>query len=369
MYTVRFEDKKISAEDGADLKDCLEECGYFFPCKIGCRNDCVVNCSSLPITDGDKSFLSASEIARGDRILCDKTVHENLFIKNISVQKKDVPRHVLFSCDLVLSIDENTIDFALCEGEKNVEQKTVDHPFSALGSYAQRFSAIQEGEDRATLFRATINKESRFLLSLYGRTEAETAVICANGFDLRVLLGLSFEEEIDDFNDVLRGKKLGLPAKNVFILPPVDLFVSGKLFCRSVTKKDNVFLVDYGKNTTVLYIDKETDTYAYMWDTDRSFLSLLALRACLRVLRPEGYTPLVYLYGENAYFAEEILSKEGLTYVHAPDELDCVALACSPSFRSKLFKEKKRTSFHNLLKDEVFQDQLTLLQKDMETED
>lgn len=368
MYTVRFEDKKINTEDGAFLKDCLAEQNYDFSCE-GCRNKCVIRCPQLAATDLDKRLLTAEEIAQGNRLVCDKKVVDNLVIKNISMQKKDVPRHVLFSCDLVISIEEDTIDLAIVEGEKIVEQKSVDHPLSIFNSYAEQFSAYQADKtDYVRSLRKALIEECKKLLSLYKVTEAGSAVVCANGLLLRILFGLPLDEEVDDFNSLLQNTDLGLPAKNIYILPPVDALVSGKLFCRSVTKKDNVFLVDYGKNTTVLYIDKETDTYAYMWDTDRSFLSLLALRACLRVLRPEGYTPIVYLYGENAYYAEEILSKEGLTYVHAADELDCVALSLSPAFRSKLFKEQKRTSFHNLLKDETFQDQLTLLQEDMETE-
>ena len=67
------------------------------------------------------------------------------------------------------------------------------------------------------------------------------------------------------------------------------------------------------------------------------------------------YKPIVYLYGENAYQAEEALSEDDLTCVHECFDMEDVLKTClSPALLSKLTKERQRspilsaTSFDNL---------------------
>lgn len=359
MFTILINDKKYNAEEGSFLKEFLLEYGMdFLDCDKNHCHDHIITCAALPVTDKDRKILTEKEIASGLRVACDKIVERDLVI---SCPPCDTVKcSPLPNCNLALSIDEKTVDVGIQNGDYT-DSRTIFHDLSSFHSYAEQIEAYQSDRQSYTdSFRLLLKKKCEDLLRCYGLNQAENLAVCTNEFFLRVLFGFPLDVEIKDFSTTIGNETFALPTKKIIVLPPVSTFVSGKLFTRSVKKRDNSLLIDYGKNTTVFYVDKETNTYAYMWETDASPLSLLALRAAVRVLVPEGYKPIVYLYGEYAYQAEEALSEENLTCVHECFDMEDVLKTClSPALLSKLQKEKQRTSFHDLLKDENFQEELT----------
>ena len=62
--------------DNVNLRDFLEREGFRFPCggKGSCGR-CRIVAPALPVTDKDRKFLNADEIARGVRLACDKVVN------------------------------------------------------------------------------------------------------------------------------------------------------------------------------------------------------------------------------------------------------------------------------------------------------
>lgn len=361
MYKVLVNDKKYVVEDGAPLDEVLAEYdGLPYKKNDGCGRR--IRCSALPISENDKNFLTKTEREEGFRLSGDKTITQNLAVE-------------LFACDrnkleyplrnVVLFIDEKNVDVGLAD-DRLRETFTFSNPLSSFGDVSKQTEVYQSnGALCKTLLVSAIEKKLSELFRARNTDKAETIVVCAGGFFLSVLFGVPLSVKLDDHNAFLNGDVLGLPTEKLYVLPPAGDFVAGDVFCRSVTHKENSLLIDCGDNVTLLYIDKETNVYGYMWGMDYSPLSVLALRAAINVLRPEGYTPVVYLYGDRAYLVEDILSEDGLTCICERDDLSPLIKAClSTSFRSKILKDKQRTSFHDLLKDEKFQEEMISLQDD-----
>lgn len=355
MYTVLVNDKKYCAEDGAPLKEILTQYGTSLGEKPG---DCRVICPDLPISALDRRFLSPKELASGQRLADDKTVTKNLILTCPLPDKKPIPQ-TISSCSLTVVIGDETTDVCISDG-KPLETISFVQPLLDFGDVVSQANSYENDtlpmRDR---IREAIKGSCSRLLKKYGLSSAETTAVCASEFYLKILFGVPQNTKIENYNKFIGSDVLGLPSKKIYIVPPLGAFTSGEIFCQSTTKPENSLLIDCEKNLTLFYIGKEDDVYAFMWDVDYSELSVLMIRAALRVLKPSDVRPIVYLYGEYAYRLEDMLTDEDLSYIHAEKNAEAVAKACSSaSFRSRLEKEKERTSFHDLLKDENFQEEM-----------
>ena len=357
MFTVLINDKKFCAEDGEPLKDILLLCGMQFPCNREECGQCVIACPDLPISALDRRFLSADKLSAGHRLACDKTVTKSLVVTCPLPEENNIAP--LSSCDAAIVIGDDLIDVTVCD-KNAIETRAVAQPLLSYGDVASQAEAYEKNPAamRETL-RATIKNKLDFLLKRYGLTKAGTTAVCASEFYLKILFGVPQNTKIENYRTFVGNDVLGLPTEKIYVLPPLGAFTSGEIFCQSTTKPENSFLLDCEKNLTLFYIGKEDNVFSFMWDVDYSELSALIVRAAIRVIKPADALPIVYLYGENAYKLEGMLTEEGLSYVHAEKDADAVCKACgSLSFRSRLEKEKERTSFHDLLKDENFQEEM-----------
>lgn len=78
--------KSFTAEAGKRLTDVLEEAGVYLPAPCGGVGKCgkckiAVVAGELPVTDTDRRFLSAEELAKGHRLACAARVEGDLVIR------------------------------------------------------------------------------------------------------------------------------------------------------------------------------------------------------------------------------------------------------------------------------------------------
>lgn len=78
--------KSFTAEAGKRLTDALEEAGVYLPAPCGGVGKCgkckiAVAAGELPVTDTDRRFLSAEELAKGHRLACAARVEGDLVIR------------------------------------------------------------------------------------------------------------------------------------------------------------------------------------------------------------------------------------------------------------------------------------------------
>lgn len=342
MFTVLINDKKFCVEDGTPLKEVFSLYGVSL---VDLKENAPIG-----------RFLHVSDRSEAENVSSDRLVDRDMAIETDCVPPKE---DLSFStCSLAINVSDKWIDVCLTDG-KVATTRSLLNPLLSVGDLAAQETAYDRKPAAVTeLLLSPIVKKCRELLTLYDQDHAETTVVCASEFYLKIIFGLPQNTAMKDYTSWGGNKNLGLPTGAVRVLPAIGAFISGELFCASVSLPENTFLIDCENNLTLLYVGKENDTYTYMWGVDYSETSLLMIRAAMRVLKPVDARPIVYLYGENAYALEDMLTDEGLSYIHAEKDPSAPAKAAIPSFYSKLEKEKKRTSFHDLLKDENFQEEM-----------
>ncbi len=362
MFSVVINDKKYVAEEGTPLKELLVAYGMAFPCGgVGRCGQCRIVCPALQPTEKDKRFLSEQNLTDGIRLACDKIIRGDVVL-TCPQPTETAPKRELLSCNIVASIQEDFIDVGICD-DALADTVTLPNPLAAYGSLSEQAEAYKKEPSKlSNLLRGVIGKESVEFFEKFGKAKAETTALCGNGFYLKILLGVPQETFIEDYNVFIGENSLSLPTESIYILPVENEMIGGDLFCETVRLAENSLVMDCQDVCNILYIDKDTTTACSMWDMDYSEIGLLAIRAAIRVLRPQDSTPLVYLYGKNAYRLEEILTAEGLNFIHKSKDFNALVQACnSARFRAKLEKERSRTSVRNLLKDEDFQEQMNVL--------
>ena len=307
-------------------------------------------CPSLVPTKADHAMLSYEEIEKGIRIIEDKVVDKSL---TITTEKTKQYKKMSGGCKVSATLSLPYVDICIMDENGAKEDFTFLSPIAEYKEYfLLMHSYPMDRQKIAEKFFCGMQKKCAEYYRTLGVDEVVSATICTNGLLLKVLLGEKEDAEEIDYSPL---QKL-FNAQRVRILPYPDDFVEGVVLCESVRKKENTLLVFCDDNITLFFIDADTNTYSYMWCVDYSAVSKLALRAAIRVLRPENLTPFVYLYGEHAYDVEEIMTEEGLPFAHA--EKDVYAPLSDAAFCSKLEKEKRRSSYHELLKDEDFQKEM-----------
>ncbi len=362
MYSVIINDRKFTVEDGAPLREVMSQYGAIFPCGgVGRCGKCRITCDRLPITDRDRRFLTENLLESGVRLACDKTVCDNLVIR-CDLETKQKERRALDTPSLAVRIDEKNVEIGILDDEL-AESVVYPNPLLVFGGIAGQSDAyIKDPRTLTKMLRACIGKAGVEFFEAYGKAKAETTAICTDGFYLKILLGVSQDVEAEDAARLIGDDMLSLPTESIYVLPYVDAFIGADILCETAHIAENSVLIDCSDDVVIVAIDKENSTACRMWDVDYSPLSLLAIRAAMKVMTPEGSEPTVYLYGERAYDVEEILMRDGYTFIHSAKDLAPVAKACvSARFRARLEKEKQRTSVRDLLKDESFQEALTAL--------
>lgn len=78
--------KSFTAEAGKRLTDALEEAGVYLPAPCGGVGKCgkcgiTVAAGKLPVTEMDRHFFNAGELARGHRLACAARVEDDLVIR------------------------------------------------------------------------------------------------------------------------------------------------------------------------------------------------------------------------------------------------------------------------------------------------
>ncbi len=325
MFTVLLNDKKYDVEDGTPL----EEIASLYDETLSKREITSDEVSTADITAVDRNLVLSCALRLP------------LFSETVTC--------------ITVEIDDDFIDVGFF-GENSSDVRTIKNPLSLYGNIGEKILAWETGENAFSgVLSDAIGKKISDLSPSFDQSQPPILVVCAGEFYLRTLLNSSPEDTINTSS-----LSLGFPVEKTFLIPPADMLTSGRIFCESARYKENAFLIGCEDNLTILYIDKETATYALMWEFDYSPLSLLAFRAALRVLTPEKVVPYVYLYGKHAYDVEEAVSKEHMPFAHAEkDPSSLHKFGSIKEYRSLLENEKRRASFHDLLKDERFQEILT----------
>lgn len=352
---IEINGTRYDADAGTSLKKILSEYGFVFPCGgTGKCGKCRIKCSAIPITQLDERFLSDSAIAEGWRIACDKTIGGEYIIECPPPTRPERVRE-LSSCNIAVRIGVRNLEIGIVDDEI-AEKVIVKNPLFNENGLA--LSATDYEEDKvkySRILRAVIGKESIELFEKYGKAKAETMAIASSGYFASILTVTSLDSEISDYNDYVDANNLSLPTESIYFLPIKNTYIGGDVFAETINFSDNTMLIDCDDIFKIVSIGREENVACAMWDMVYDDTGLKAVRAAIKTMRPDGYTPFVYLYGKNANRVESILMQEGLTFTRAKYNLENVAKTCyGLRFRTKLNKEKDRTSVRNLLSDENF---------------
>ncbi len=358
MHSVIINGKKYAVEDNAPLKEPLTEAGYRFPCGgLGKCGKCRIECPSLVVTDLDRRFLSAIQIESGLRLACDKRVTSSL---NIDCEVAPAPVAVKLSeCRIAAVITDDEIGVSIV-GDELVETVVKANPLSYYNSFDEMLTAY--ATDPATLtnaLRAVIGKESVELFEKYGAAKALSSAVAAKGIYLKILAGLPASADADEVEKLAEKSTFGLPTESLYILPCKGDFFGGELYAECIALKERSLFIDCEKTVAFLHIGDEDDVSAAIWDCDYSPFALRCIKSAVKFLLKDKPAPAVYLYGKNAYIVEEALENLPLTVMHREREDESVVNALlSMRVRSKILKEKARTSFVSLYDNEIFQNYL-----------
>lgn len=359
MHNVVINGKKYPVEDNAPLKESLLSAGFSFPCGgVGKCGKCRIICPELPVTDLDRRFLSANQIADGMRLACDKRVEKSVeFSCEVSEKKQNITLH---SCSIAVSVTDSSIETAIV-GEETVDTAFRKNPLSEFNTFGEIIAAYSvEPTALTNALRSAIGKDSIELFEAYGGAKAETMAIAAKAPYLKILAGLPLDADVTEVEQKAETDVFGLPAESLYILPSAGEFIGGEIFAESVKLKERSLLIDCEKTAALINIGENDDVAAAIWDCDYSEVGLKCIRAAVKFLTAEGAKPTVYLYGPNAYLVEDVLSDVEMNVIHREKSIESVVSALlSFRTRSRINKEKDRTSFVKLYDYEVFQRFLT----------
>lgn len=362
MNTIIINHKKYHVEDGTPLKTTLADLGYVFPCGgQGKCGKCRIVCDNLATTDLDKKFLNDTQISSGMRLSCDKIVNSDLNI-NCLMQQSSSPQTIvkLSTCRIAVSIGSRYIDIGILDTEL-VETLTISNPLAEIGCLTEIAAAYKNDKSSLTnALRAVIGKNSVELFEKYSAAKAETLAIASNGFYLHILMGIDLDIDVD-YDTITESDNLNLPAESVYILPVLNTYVGGDIFAELINLKENSLLIDCDEIMTFASVGAENTLIAAMWDMDDSLLSIKCFKAALDFMCYKlNNNPTVYLYGKYSEEIENIIIDKDLTFYTKMKTLENVAKACVfYRIRTKLNKEKARSSTLKLLEDDKFQEFLT----------
>lgn len=355
MHSVIINGKKFLVEDNAPLRESLEEAGFVFPCGgAGKCGKCRINCSQIAPTALDRRFLSENLIAQGVRLACDKRVSDSVDITCEITEKKAVDI-VLRECSVAVSITDREI--AVCiVGDEPVETVVKKNP-----CYDYSFEElVAEYEKRPSYFtnalRAVIGKESVELFEKYGAAKATVTAIAAKGVYLKILAGERLEVDLEEVEEASEAKDFGLPTESLYILPALNDFVGGEILAETVRLKERSLLVDCERTVVFYGIGEEDDIATALWDCDYGDMAERCILAGTRFMMSDSDLTSVYLYGRHADKVGDLLEEHGIAAVRSEKDINNVVSALlSFRTRSKLIKEKGRTTFIKIYDNENFQ--------------
>lgn len=349
---VRYE-----AEEGASLKDFLDKYGFDFPCMgQGRCGKCRVECKDLAITDRDRIFLSQNALDEGWRLACDKTVTGDLNIR-VPVYEHINSRNKIDSCDIALTIGIKEIVTSIVSGEvvDTIVEKNPLYNKDGLSGIIKEYE--KDSWKSTNALRSALNKSCIELFERYEKATSGMTVIATSGLFAKILEHLPLYDDVDDYNALIDDFMFRLPTELVYFLPIKDECLGGDIFAETVNFADNTLVLDCEEIFVVAYIGKEKTTATHMWDMTYDEIGLKAVKAAIRTIVPDGYTPMVKLYGKKASAVESVLLDLGLNYEKRKKSMSNVARAISNiGFRMNAEKERKRTDILNVLNVEKFHD-------------
>ena len=342
-------------EEGTPLKDVLIEYGFGFPCGgNGQCGKCRIQCPEMEITEKDRRFLSETALSDGWRIACDKKVGDF----SVSCPPPTRPEKVreLSSCNICAVIGVKTIQIAIVDDEV-AETVTVPNPLYGENGLQDLAESVRTDEGAcAKKIKAVLNKESIELFEKYGKAKAETFAIATNGVFAGLLVGTDINATTEDYNAIVGESDLGLPTESVYFLPVVNGFIGGDIIAETVNYPEHTMLIDCEEVCTIVSIGKEDNVAFAMWDMQYDEIGKKALKAAILTLKEKDVTPYARLYGEYKEQAESVLLDLDLTFTECEKKMDnCAKVIDGLRYRTKLNKERARTSICDLYKSETFQ--------------
>ena len=346
---------EFEVDEGTSMKTLLDKYGFGFPCGgNGNCGKCKIQCKALPITEKDRVFFTPDALEEGWRIACNKTVTEDCVVSFPLPKRKKFLRNIE-SCNIAVRIDGREI-FVSIGDDEIAETVTVDNPLFGKEGLSGITRAYMEKPWACTnALRGALSKTAIDLFEKYGKARAEIFVIATNGFFAKILAGVPLDKEVEDFNAFIDDDMYRLPTEMVYFLPVKNEFVGGDIFAETVYYAENTLVIDCEDVFVVEYIGKEDTVAATMWDLTYDEIGLKAISAAIRTIIPDGFVPMVKLYGRQTEGVEEILVDLGLNYSKCEKKMENVARAiASLRFRSNLNKECARVSVMDILSDEKF---------------
>lgn len=358
MHSVVINGKKYLAEDNAPLKESLMDAGFNFPCGgNGKCGKCRIVCPEIEPTDLDRRFLSDTLINQGVRVACDKKVSASVDIQ-CEITENKATNIVLRECSVAVSMTDREISICIV-GETPVEtvvkkNPLFDYPFEALvAEYEKNPSTLSNA------LRAVIGKESVELFEKYGAAKAAVIAIAAKEIYLKILAGVSLDSPMEKVETLSETDVFDLPAESLYILPSVNDFIGGEILAETICLKERSLLIDCEKTVVFYGIGENDDIATALWDCDYSDLAMRCVKAATKLMLDEFKNPTVYLYGRNADKVGDALEEIGVAAIRREKNVDNVVSAMmSFRTRSKLLKEKNRTTFIKIYDNDAFQNYL-----------
>ena len=269
--------------------------------------------------------------------------------------------------EALIRITDNNIHYSFLEEKKIVVTKNLKNPIPNLSS-ANVFEYLKDNDKKETdvkLIRETINKTLKAFLKIKEKDSFDMCVIATNG----LYSGLITDSHLDfigkyNYNDFIGPNNCKLQTNNLFFIPCIDNYIGGDFISEMMRYEDNSMIIECGPDFfNILYCLGQDGIVTSMRGLKYDVETKIALHAAINVIRPQGYSPMVYLYGENMDFVKDILIEQKLVFAEEEYNYINMAKTCyNGEFRSNLQLLHKFIKPKKLVEDEMFHEECNFLQ-------
>lgn len=312
--------------DNISLRACLEREGFRFPCggKGSCGR-CRIVAPALPVTDRDRKFLNADDIARGVRIACDKTVNGTVEIE-AETEKGEVRAERFERADAYAVFADNATYIGLQDGGEVLDGSVLS-PVEAKYAY----------------LRGAAQKETIELFEKHSLAKADTFLLAASPARFSELTGIP---ECFGKGLTFGAELIAMPAVDVYLPPRPKALVGSDILLEFVSREEGEFVVS---GRYFAYLDEASFNVAYVASDDVAFRTATVLWFIKK------FAPV-----RAKYIGIDPVSEAcGLEGEKSQIPANAAAALDSNRFKAKLEKLARKAEEISLADDELFQEILT----------
>ncbi|MFA5449155.1 MAG: hypothetical protein WC292_01785 [Clostridia bacterium] len=279
---------KIRRENtNGNLKDILTAKGRYFPCGgKGICGKCRILAPDLPPTNLDRRFFSDSDIQRGMRLACDKTIEYDI---EIECYLPLAPRAARIDYPQIAAILQGSGIEVMLVGEDEVESVVLPLPEqSVLG------------------LRAVVGKYSVEFFEKYKLAKAETILVAGEPPLISLFMDAPPPK---NRGEVFAASRFDMPSETVYIPPVPNNRVGSDALLELLDAEENSLTVLCGQG---LFLYKAESIIAASIGTEDDGFRDRALVATAKYFVSHFGAEKIFLQGEGAPEVESLFNSHGI---------------------------------------------------------